>query len=111
MPLCMLASSSFFVQNSVIPEEEGMDVDSSVETSSENPIGWNLPKIEESNISAETSASPMKRFINILDQLDTNVERLRREARELQDKRDSLLMSMDLIRNNENFFDLNECAS
>lgn len=46
-----------------------------------------------------------------MDQLDTNVERLRREARELQDKRDSLLMSMDLIRNNEKFSDLDECTN
>lgn len=46
-----------------------------------------------------------------MDQLDTSVERLRREARELQDKRDSLLMSMDLIKSNENFAELDECIT
>jgi len=85
-----------------------MDVDSSTETSAENPIGWNLPKIEESNSSMETTATGIKRFVNILDQLDTNVERLRREARDLQDKRDRMHMSMDLIKNNEKFSDLDE---
>lgn len=87
-----------------------MDIDGSTGSTStgpsvENAIGWNLPKIEESKSNIETG---MKRFITILDQLDTNVERLRRDARDLQDKRDALLMSMDLIKNNENFSDLNE---
>ncbi|XP_037052255.1 BAG family molecular chaperone regulator 2 [Bradysia coprophila] len=85
-----------------------MEVDSSTDTAVENAIGWNIPKIEESNSGNVVAETGVKRFLTILDQLDTSVERLRREARDLQDKRDSLLMSMDLIRNNENFSDLNE---
>lgn len=38
-----------------------MEVDSSTEPAVENPIGWNLPKIEESNSLVETTATGMKR--------------------------------------------------
>lgn len=44
----------------------------------------------------------------MLDQLDTRVERLRKEAMHLQDKRDHLLISLDLIKNNDLFANLEE---
>ncbi|KAH8246260.1 hypothetical protein KR038_008171 [Drosophila bunnanda] len=40
-------------------------------------------------------------FVNILDQLDARVEKLRKDALNLQEKKDYLLMSMDLIKSNE----------
>lgn len=49
------------------------------------------------------------RFIDVLDQLDTRVEKLRKEALQLQERRDALLMSMDVIKNNEHLAGLNEC--
>ncbi|XP_017086314.1 BAG family molecular chaperone regulator 2 isoform X1 [Drosophila eugracilis] len=42
-----------------------------------------------------------ERFVNILDQLDARVEKLRKDALNLQEKKDYLLMSMDLIKSNE----------
>ncbi len=36
-----------------------MEVDSTTEVALENAIGWNIPKIEESNIGTETG---MKRY-------------------------------------------------
>lgn len=49
------------------------------------------------------------RFIAVLDQLDTRVEKIRKEALNLQEKRDYLLMSIDLIKNNELLASLDEC--
>lgn len=41
------------------------------------------------------------KFINVLDQLDIRVEKFRKEAQLLQDKRDFLLVSVDLIKSND----------
>lgn len=41
------------------------------------------------------------RFVTILDQLDARVEKFRKDALNLQEKKDYLLMSMDLIKSNE----------
>lgn len=51
------------------------------------------------------------RFIDVLDQIDTRVEKLRKEALQLQERRDALLMSMDVLKNNELMNGLNECKS
>lgn len=48
-------------------------------------------------------------LIDTLDQIDTRVEKLRKEALGLCEKRDVLLMSMDIIKNNELLQGLNEC--
>ncbi|XP_039487476.1 BAG family molecular chaperone regulator 2 isoform X3 [Drosophila santomea] len=42
-----------------------------------------------------------ERFVTILDNLDARVEKLRKDALNLQEKKDYLLMSMDLIKSNE----------
>lgn len=44
-----------------------------------------------------------EKFIAALDQLDVRVEKFRKEALVLQDKRNFLLVSMDLIKSNELF--------
>lgn len=49
------------------------------------------------------------RLVDTLDQIDTRVEQLRKEALNLCEKRDVLLMSMDIIKNNELLQGLNEC--
>lgn len=49
------------------------------------------------------------RFIDVLDQIDMRVEKLRKEALTLSEKRDVLLMSMDVLRNNELLQGLDEC--
>ncbi|XP_058831996.1 BAG family molecular chaperone regulator 2 isoform X2 [Topomyia yanbarensis] len=48
------------------------------------------------------------RFIGILDQLDSKVEQLRKDAVMLQEKKDFLAMSVDLLKNNEYLTGLNE---
>ncbi|XP_050091468.1 BAG family molecular chaperone regulator 2 isoform X2 [Anopheles aquasalis] len=55
--------------------------------------------------SAVTSTS---RFVDILDQLDSKVESLRKDAIVLRDKKDFLAMSVDLLKNNEYLTGLNE---
>ena len=52
--------------------------------------------------------SPLSRFVGLLDQLDTRVERLRKDAMLLQEKRDNLLISLDLVKNNDLFANLEE---
>ncbi|EDV40868.2 uncharacterized protein Dana_GF10728, isoform C [Drosophila ananassae] len=49
-----------------------------------------------------------ERFVNILDQLDARVEKLRKDALNLQEKKDYLLMSMDLIKTNEMMQNMSE---
>lgn len=49
--------------------------------------------------------------MGVLDQLDTRVERLRKEAMLLLEKRDHLLISLDLIKNNDLFANLEERES
>jgi len=48
------------------------------------------------------------RFVSILDQLDARVEKLRKDALNLQEKKDYLLMSMDLIKSNEMMQNMSE---
>lgn len=43
-----------------------------------------------------------------MDQLDSKVEKLRKEALVLQEKKDFLAMSVDLLRNNEYLTGLDE---
>ncbi|XP_055614463.1 BAG family molecular chaperone regulator 2 isoform X2 [Uranotaenia lowii] len=64
---------------------------------------------EHFNLHPSTSTSNAShRFINILDQLDSKVEKLRKEALVLQEKKDFLALSVDLLKNNEYLTGLNE---
>ncbi|XP_068154941.1 BAG family molecular chaperone regulator 2 isoform X1 [Drosophila tropicalis] len=49
-----------------------------------------------------------ERFVSIMDQLDARVERFRKDALNLQEKKDYLLMSMDLIKSNEMLQNMSE---
>lgn len=66
-----------------------------------------IPKIDETSIE-QLNKAPIERFIGILDQLDSKVEKLRKDALMLQEKKDFLAMSMDLLRNNEYLTGLKE---
>ncbi|XP_055625522.1 BAG family molecular chaperone regulator 2 isoform X2 [Toxorhynchites rutilus septentrionalis] len=55
-----------------------------------------------------SSMTSTHRFIGILDQLDSKVEKLRKEALVLQEKKDFLAMSVDLLKNNEYLTGLDE---
>ncbi|XP_055855685.1 BAG family molecular chaperone regulator 2 isoform X3 [Episyrphus balteatus] len=48
------------------------------------------------------------RFVGVLDQLDARVEKFRKDAMGLQEKRDFLLMSIDLIKTNDLLQGMNE---
>ncbi|KAH8324943.1 hypothetical protein KR074_011692 [Drosophila pseudoananassae] len=48
------------------------------------------------------------RFVNIIDQMDARVEKLRKDALNLQEKKDYLLMSIDLIKSNEMMQNMSE---
>ncbi|XP_005177202.1 BAG family molecular chaperone regulator 2 isoform X4 [Musca domestica] len=48
------------------------------------------------------------RFVTVLDQLDSRVEKFRKDALGLQEKRDFLLMSIDLIKSNDLMQNLSE---
>uniref|UniRef100_A0A4Y0BHP4 Uncharacterized protein n=1 Tax=Anopheles funestus TaxID=62324 RepID=A0A4Y0BHP4_ANOFN len=65
------------------------------------------PRVDEAS-SSWLNKPPMERFIDILDQLDTKVESLRKEAMVLRDKKDFLAMSVDLLKNNEYLTGLND---
>ncbi|XP_058831994.1 BAG family molecular chaperone regulator 2 isoform X1 [Topomyia yanbarensis] len=90
---------------------ESMEVDNAVVGSSEcgsSGQDWAIiPKVDESN-TVWLSKPPMERFIGILDQLDSKVEQLRKDAVMLQEKKDFLAMSVDLLKNNEYLTGLNE---
>ncbi|XP_055902725.1 BAG family molecular chaperone regulator 2 isoform X3 [Eupeodes corollae] len=49
-----------------------------------------------------------ERFVGVLDQLDARVEKFRKDAMGLQEKRDFLLMSIDLIKTNDLLQGMNE---
>lgn len=66
-----------------------------------------MPKVDDSN-TTWLSKPPMERFIGILDQLDSKVEKLRKDALVLQEKKDFLAMSVDLLKNNEYLTGLDE---
>ncbi|XP_065360467.1 BAG family molecular chaperone regulator 2 isoform X2 [Calliphora vicina] len=50
----------------------------------------------------------IERFVTVLDQLDARVEKFRKDALGLQEKRDFLLMSIDLIKSNDLMQNLSE---
>lgn len=50
----------------------------------------------------------ISRIIKIIDWIDTQVEQVRKEAFQLQEVRDNLLMTVDLLKNNEFVADLGE---
>ncbi|XP_065090862.1 BAG family molecular chaperone regulator 2 isoform X1 [Ochlerotatus camptorhynchus] len=88
---------------------ETMEVDTvSCDFAGSSSQDWSvIPKIDETNIEL-LNKPPIERFIGILDQLDSKVEKLRKDALMLQEKKDFLAMSMDLLRNNEYLTGLNE---
>lgn len=66
-----------------------------------------LPKIDEAvTLEAKT---PKQRALELLDILEGHVEKLRRDAAKLEEDRDSLLASLDTVRNADIMGDLIEC--
>lgn len=68
-----------------------------------------LPKIDE--VHAYEHKTPKQRALELLDVLEGHVEKLRKEAVKLEEDRDSLLASLDSIRNADIISDVVECKS
>ncbi|XP_073840810.1 BAG family molecular chaperone regulator 2 isoform X4 [Musca autumnalis] len=60
------------------------------------------------NSAADDMSMAIDRFVTVLDQLDSRVEKFRKDALGLQEKRDFLLMSIDLIKSNDLMQNLTE---
>jgi BCL2-associated athanogene 2 len=66
-----------------------------------------LPQVAEPN--PDTSQkSPKDRLVHLLDQVEMHVERLRKDALKLEEERDTLLTTLDTIRNSEMMIDLSD---
>lgn len=80
-----------------------------VASTSSDDWSLSLPRIDESNAPENMEVgTTIGRFITYLDQIDTKVEKLRKEAMDLQEKKDMLLLSIDLIKNHENLQKMDE---
>ncbi|XP_013119284.1 BAG family molecular chaperone regulator 2 isoform X4 [Stomoxys calcitrans] len=71
-----------------------------------DPPTDNPPNISRS--AADDESMVIDRFVTVLDQLDSRVEKFRKDALGLQEKRDFLLMSIDLIKSNDLMHTLSE---
>ncbi|XP_023291371.1 BAG family molecular chaperone regulator 2 isoform X2 [Lucilia cuprina] len=80
-------------------------------TANQNPqTAYNLSDNNTSMVIHNSNNSSMciDRFVTVLDQLDARVEKFRKDALGLQEKRDFLLMSIDLIKSNDLMQNLTE---
>lgn len=66
-----------------------------------------MPKIDED--SAMDSKTAKQKLTEILDLLEGHVEKLRKEASRLEEDRDSVLASLDSVRNADAMVELSEC--
>lgn len=61
----------------------------------------NSASSNSTELHSNVAALQLNRFVTVLDQLDARVEKFRKDALGLQEKRDFLLMSIDLIKSND----------
>lgn len=67
-----------------------------------------LPHILESSDSAY--AKPKDKFVSLLDQIELRVEQLRKDASRLEEEKDTMLTTLDTLRNNEDMLEsLDDC--
>ncbi|KAG7211948.1 hypothetical protein KM043_011157 [Ampulex compressa] len=59
-----------------------------------------LPQIMETS-DCDSKKKPKDRLVCLLDQIEVHVEQLRRDAWRLEEEKDSLLTTLDTLRNNE----------
>ncbi|XP_076246393.1 BAG family molecular chaperone regulator 2 [Calliopsis andreniformis] len=59
-----------------------------------------LPHIMES-ADCDGTGKPKDRLVSLLDQIEVHVEQLRKDAWRLEEERDTLLTTLDTLRNNE----------
>lgn len=56
------------------------------------------------------SKTAKQKLTEIIDMIESRVEKLRKEAAKLEEERDSLLASLDTVRNADTMSDLTECT-
>jgi hypothetical protein len=69
--------------------------------------GARLPEIIEADEGTQQK-SPKSRLVNLLDEVEMHVERLRRDALKLEEEKDRLLATLDSLRNSEIMIDLRD---
>lgn len=79
-----------------------MDVDLEAHESTSNP------HIDETSSGSLMDKTPKDRLIELLDQVEIHVERLRKEAIKLEEDKDSLFTTLDTIRNSDMLSSLTE---
>ncbi|XP_077293140.1 BAG family molecular chaperone regulator 2 isoform X2 [Arctopsyche grandis] len=65
-----------------------------------------LPTIDESQ--AVSPHPPKQRLLNVLDQVEARVEKLRKDAARIEEEKDNLLATLDAIRDSEWMLELDE---
>jgi BCL2-associated athanogene 2 len=69
--------------------------------------GTRLPQVVEPNEGSQQK-SPKSKLVNLLDEVEMHVERLRRDALKLEEEKDRLLTTLDSLRNSEIMIDLGD---
>lgn len=72
-------------------------MDVNVEASSSPPS----PMVDEASSGCESEKSGKDRLIELLDQVEMHVERLRKEALKIEEERDTLFTTLDSVRNSD----------
>ena len=60
------------------------------------------------SVDCDGSTKPKDRLVSLLDQIEVHVEQLRKDAWRLEEERDTLLTTLDTLRNNEILSGLDE---
>lgn len=66
-----------------------------------------MPQINE-NSGVDYSTKPKEKLVSLLDQIEVHVEQLRKDAWRLEEEKDTLLTTLDTLRNNEILIALQE---
>lgn len=59
------------------------------------------PMVDEASSGCESEKSGKDRLIELLDQVEMHVERLRKEALKIEEERDTLFTTLDTVRNSD----------
>ncbi|RZF41414.1 hypothetical protein LSTR_LSTR000128 [Laodelphax striatellus] len=66
-----------------------------------------LPHVDDSNVMSDTENSKT-RVLQLLDQVESVVEKLRRDALKMEEDRDSVFTTLDTIRNSDMLTELSD---
>lgn len=66
-----------------------------------------MPQINE-NSDVDYSRKPKEKLVSLLDQIEVHVEQLRKDAWRLEEEKDTLLTTLDTLRNNDVLISLGE---